>query len=223
MKDVGLLVDTSFATLLIRAAELIRSQNPSRKFDLQKIIMDDLSTVAQKDKAMGELFVTQGGYLTLQNAADFTSEGALNTGFPCMSLPSDIPVSSEEPAASKQLQRVCPVVATMKEAGLCDTSFATLLSRSKRLIESQHRSRAFNLHMKIVGERSTSTTKDAALTQLLVTHGGYFSLPLFYGNQTSWHAWKGQFPPGAPSTAPQPMQLCQKRAGARHSRHRWYS
>jgi hypothetical protein len=208
MKDVGLLCDTSFATLLIRATELIRSQHSGRKFDLQQIIMDERSAEEQKDTAMGELLVTQGGYLTLNAATKFTSAGSPNTVFPVLRRKMTA-VFAEEPDASAKLKlrAECPVVATMKEAGLCDTSFATLLVRTKHLIQSQQHNRAFNLHRRIIDERSTRAMKDTALGELLVTHGGYFSLADFKGSPRAWCQWKGQFLPGAPSPLLAPMQL----------------
>jgi hypothetical protein len=217
MKDVGLLCDTLFVTLLIRASALIQSQHPIRKFELHKIIMDERSSDAQQDTAIGKLLVTQGGYLTLQDAAEFTSDGLQKTVFPVHQ--SDMLVSDEEQDASRQLRAVCPVVATMKEAGLCDTSYAKLLIRTKQLIKSQHHNRAFNLYRRIIDEKSTSATKEAALRVFLVTQGGYFSSPEFGCNQRAWLRWKEQFPPGA-SPSPAPMQLqIRSRTGGKYAVH----
>jgi hypothetical protein len=89
-----------------------------------------------------------------------------------------MPVAVEEAKAQRQLRSVCPVVATAKDEGLCDASFATLLIRVNALHQSTATPAIRQLHRMIMDENTIKQhERDAALGQILVLQGAYFSAP----------------------------------------------
>jgi hypothetical protein len=187
-KDEGL-CDASFATLLIRVSALHQSTVTFAIRELHRKIMDESApNLTERDAALGQILVMQGAYLSapFPLPAEFT-----NSTVPCP-LRS---ISTEEAILRQKLRKSCPVVAAIKELGLCEeTTYALLVTRSKKLMSSQHHSQEFNLCIRVMDEGIADKQRDQALGELLLKHGGYFSLALFRSNMLNaiYYRWKDE-------------------------------
>ena len=189
-KDEGLF-DASFATLLLRIRALHQSAATPYIRQLHNNIMDETTTKPnERDAALGQILVMQGAYLSAPFPKDTRASEFGNPNLPCLLRP----IPHEEATAREKLRVICPVVASIKELGLCaETTFAVLLMRSLQLISSQHHSRVFNLNRRVMDESIADNQRDQALGELLVTHGGYFSRNLVPAatKNAIYCRWKG--------------------------------
>jgi hypothetical protein len=127
------LFDASFATLLIRATALPEHPAPAVR-KLHNMIMDDKKRFNEKDTALGELLVFHRAYFLAPFLPSYKTQN-LNSTLPHPRRS----MSHEEARARENLRACCPVVSIIKEAGLDEeTTFETLLLRSRQLIASQH-------------------------------------------------------------------------------------
>jgi hypothetical protein len=154
------------------------------------MIMDESTLPNRRDAAIGEILILQGAYFSApfpRTPAEFTDSN--------IPRPLRFKASHEEAVARQKLRVRCPVMATIKELGLCDeTTYALLLMRSSQLILSQHHSKEFNLCRRVMDEGIADKQRDQVLGELLVMHGGYFSHmgATFHMQKAIYCRWKDE-------------------------------
>jgi hypothetical protein len=141
-------------------------------------VLSKQTPAEEKDNALGELLVVYGGYFGL---ADLRIIRRLDHADKACYFPVDRWSSFTAESGSQQLRHVSPAVATMKDAGLCNASYAALLNSVDALIKAQHLDKKFNLHQRVANEKSSVQERDLALRTLFLLHGSYLSLPEFEG------------------------------------------